>query len=117
MNMKPFGFSDYINLQLNAFCVLSDSGTISEEAAILNFPAVSIRTSTERPEALDTGNLILGGIAINIIDAIKVVTSQDRNNREFIEPKDYTEINVSKKVVRILFSMTEMVNKKVWFKV
>lgn len=117
MNMKPFGFSDYINLQLNAFCVLSDSGTISEEASILNFPAVSIRTSTERPEALDTGNLILGGISTNIIDAIEVVISQDRNNREFTQPEDYTEINVSKKIVRIILSMTDMVNRKVWFKV
>lgn len=117
INMKPFGFSDYINLQLNAFCVLSDSGTISEEAAILNFPAVSIRTSTERPEALDTGNLILGGISSNIIDAINIVTSQDRDNREFMQPKDYTEINVSKKVIRIIHSMTDVVNRKTWFKI
>ncbi len=116
INMKPFSFSDYVNLQLNAFCVLSDSGTISEESSILNFPAVSLRTSTERPESIDTGNLIIGGLGDNILNAIEIVTTQDRSIREFTQPPAYTETNVSKKVVRLIHSMTGIVNKKTWFK-
>jgi UDP-N-acetylglucosamine 2-epimerase (non-hydrolysing) len=115
-NIEPLGFLDYIKLQKNAFCVLSDSGTISEESAILNFPAVSIRTSSERPEALDAGSIVLGGIdESNMISAIEIATktySKDRKN----PVKDYQDLNVSDKVVKIIQSYTEIVNARTWKK-
>lgn len=115
--LKPFAFSDYIKLQKSAYCVLSDSGTLSEEAAILDFPAISIREVTERPEALDMGNVILSGIDKNILDAIEISVKQhDPQMRVFSAPNDYREINVSKKVTKIIYSMTKLVNKKIWYK-
>ena len=115
-NVEPLGFLDYIKLQKNAYCVLSDSGTISEEATILNFPAVSIRTSSERPEALDAGSIVLGGIdESNMIGAIEIAVetySKDRKN----PVKDYQDLNVSDKVIKIIQSYAGIVNARTWRK-
>jgi UDP-N-acetylglucosamine 2-epimerase len=115
---KPFGFYEYIKLQMNAFCVVSDSGTISEESSILNFPAITIRQAHERPEAMDEGVLIMSGLKPErVIDSIRVVTSQfieNKNSRKVV--KDYDVDNVSSKVVKIILSYTDYVNRTVWFK-
>ena len=116
--LKPFGFIDYNKLQQNAFCVLSDSGTLSEESAILNFPAVLIRTSTERPEVLDKGSIIIGGIKSDeiiqaVYSAVELFKMSDNKN---ILPVDYQDINISMKVVKIIQSYTKIVNKDVWNK-
>lgn len=116
-SLEPFGFFDYNKLQLNAFCVLSDSGTVPEEASILGFPAVSIRTSTERPEALDKASIVLGGI--NTKDVLQSVElSRDMwNNKELILPvNDYEDTNVSVKVIKIIQSYTKIINKVIWGK-
>lgn len=115
--LKPFGFFDYNKLQQNAFCVLSDSGTLSEESAILGFPAVLIRTSTERPEVLDKGSIILGGIkSEDIVQAINLCRAIKENHEEVILAADYQDKNVSLKVVKIIQSYTKMINKSVWNK-
>ncbi|MBU0472737.1 MAG: UDP-N-acetylglucosamine 2-epimerase (non-hydrolyzing) [Bacteroidetes bacterium] len=116
--LKPLGFFDYIKLQQNAFCILSDSGTITEESSILNFPAITIRQAHERPEGMDEGTLIMSGLkAENIINAIDVVTSQfESGKRVFNEISDYNVDNVSKKVVRIILSYIDYVNRTVWSK-
>ena len=116
--LKPFGFIDYNKLQQNAFCVLSDSGTLSEESAILNFPAVLIRTSTERPEVLDKGSIIIGGIKSGgviqaVYSAVEMFGAMDNTN---ILPVDYQDTNVSMKVVKIIQSYTKIVNKNIWQK-
>jgi UDP-N-acetyl-L-fucosamine synthase len=115
-NIEPLGFFDYINLQINAYCVLSDSGTISEEATILNFPAVSIRTSSERPEALDAGSIVLGGIdENNMMSAIEIATkTHSKFNKNNV--KDYQSLNFSNKVIRIIQSYTDIVNIRTWKK-
>lgn len=111
-NIAPVGFFDYNKLQKNAFCVLSDSGTLSEESSILNFKAVLIRTSTERPEALDSGSIVVGGIDFkNIDNAINIAV----NSKITSIPQDYT-CDVSDKVVRIIQSYTDIVNITVWKK-
>lgn len=116
INLPPFGFFDYIYLQKNAFCVLSDSGTISEESAMMKFPAVSIRTSTERPEAVDAGSIVLGGITKNeILNAIDI-TMQTNNFKNIKLPFEYEMPNVSSKVIRIIQSYTSIVNKVIWNK-
>ncbi len=116
INMPPFGFFDYIKLQKNAYCVLSDSGTISEESSMLGFPSVSIRTSTERPEAIDFGTIILGGIdENNILNAIDV-TIKTVNDYEIKIPDEYKVLNVSSKVIRIIQSYTSVVNDVIWRK-
>lgn len=116
--MKPFGFLDYIKLQQNAFCVISDSGTITEESSILNFPAITIRQAHERPEGMDEGTLIMSGLKKErIIDAIDVVTTQFAENKNTIRiVGDYESDNVSKKVVRIILSYTDYINRTVWHK-
>ena len=116
--LKPFGFIDYNKLQQNAFCVLSDSGTLSEESAILNFPAVLIRTSTERPEVLDKGSIIIGGIKSDeviqsIYSSVELFKELDNAN---ILPVDYQDTNVSIKVVKIIQSYTKIINKNIWRK-
>lgn len=115
-NLKPLGFFDYVKLQKNAFCVLSDSGTIPEECAILNFPGVSIRTSTERPEALDAGSVVLGGITPrDMINSIELAVNSYKEDKE--NPvKDYRDTNVSEKVVKIIQSYYNIVNTRVWKK-
>ena len=114
---KPYGFHEYNNLQLNAFCVISDSGTIAEEGSILNLPAVTIRQAHERPEGMDKGTLIMSGLEKDRInESINVVTEQHKNG---IIPKiveDYNEENVSQKVVKIIFSYIDYVNRNVWRK-
>jgi UDP-N-acetylglucosamine 2-epimerase (non-hydrolysing) len=109
--IKPLGFFDYISLQLNSFVVLSDSGTLAEETAILKFPAVSLRTSTERPEAIDSGSLILGSLdEKNILNSIDLALNTKSNK----EPDDYNKTNCSDKVVKIIQSYTSIVNREVW---
>ncbi|HCW55972.1 MAG TPA: UDP-N-acetylglucosamine 2-epimerase (non-hydrolyzing), partial [Erysipelotrichaceae bacterium] len=101
-NLEPFGFFDYNHLQMNAYCVLSDSGTLSEESAILNFPGVLIRTSTERPEALDAGSVVIGGITTESIEqALDLSVSMFENKEPNGFPRDYTDENVSIKVVKL----------------
>lgn len=116
--LKPFGFFDYINLQLNAFCVLSDSGTITEECAILGFPAITIRQAHERPEGMDKGTLVMSGLKKeNVLQAIRIVTDQSyKENFKAEIADDYTDLNVSSKVVRIILSYIEYVNRTVWYK-
>ena len=112
---KPFGFFDYISLQKNAKCVLSDSGTITEESSILGFPAVTIRNAHERPEGMDEATLVMCGfVPERVLEAVSLVTSQDLNDFKVVQ--DYDVDNVSKKVVRIIQSYTEYVNQKVWYK-
>ena len=113
---KPFGFHEYNSLQMNAFCVISDSGTITEEASILNLPAITIRQAHERPEGMDEGTLIMSGLNKDrIIESIRVVTTQ-HNNRVMKLVKDYDVDNVSKKVLRIILSYTDYINRTVWYK-
>ncbi len=114
--LPPFGFLDYVKLQMNATCVLSDSGTITEEATLLNLPAVTIRDSHERPEGMDEGTLVMCGLErIHVLDAVRVVTSQyDRERRAFAVVSDYEAGAVSKKVVRIVLSYIDYVNRTVW---
>jgi len=119
---KPLGFSDYNNLQMNAFAVVSDSGTLPEESSYFlsvgsPFPAVSVRTSTERPEALDKGNFIIAGItAEQVLQAVDTAVEMNRNSDCGIPVPDYTDENVSNKVVKIIQSYTGIVNKTVWRK-
>lgn len=115
--LKPFGFSDYINLQMNAFCVLSDSGTITEESSILGFPAITIRQAHERPEGMDKGTLVMSGLKKeNVLEAIRIVTDQTYQEKfRAVIADDYTDLNVSSKVVRIILSYIEYVNRTVWF--
>lgn len=116
--MKPLGFFDYVKLQMNAFCVVSDSGTITEESSILNFPAVTIRQAHERPEGMDEGTLIMCGLQVErVIDSINIVTSQySTAPRPFKLIPDYDTDNVSKKVMRIILSYTDYINRTVWFR-
>jgi len=115
-SMEPFGFFDYCKLQQNAFCVLSDSGSVSEEAAILNFPAVSFRTSTERPEALDKGTIVLGNLsATTVVKSIEMAV-QMHNPHNLTKPLDYADTNVSEKVLKIIQSYTPIINRTTWFK-
>jgi UDP-N-acetylglucosamine 2-epimerase len=116
--MKPFGFFDYIKLQTHAFCVLSDSGTITEESSILGFPSITIRQTHERPEGMDEGTLIMSGLkADGILKSIDIVTSQLGQNRSTIRTiPDYETENVSKKVLRIIVSYTDYINRTVWKK-
>ena len=116
-NLKPFGFIDYNHLQKNAYCVLSDSGTLSEESAILNFAGVLIRTSTERPEALDKGTVVIGGIKEDTIEqSIDLAVQMRDNNEEVVLPSDYIDTNVSAKVCKVIQSYYDIVNKTVWDK-
>ena len=116
-SLKPFGFSDYNHLQQNSFCVVSDSGTIAEEAAYFKFPAVSIRTSTERPEALDKGNFIVGGIgAHEVLQAVSLAATMHEQEDRGVDVPNYADENVSTKVVKIIQSYTGIVNRMVWRK-
>lgn len=115
---KPYGFHEYNKLQMDAFCVISDSGTIAEEGSLLNLPAITIRQAHERPEGMDEGTLIMTGLSKDrIIEAINVVTAQhDSDNRPMKVVADYNVDNVSKKVLRIILSYTDYINRTVWHK-
>ncbi len=116
-SMKPFGFIDYNYLQMNAYCVLSDSGTLSEESAMLGFPGVLIRTSTERPEVLDHGTVVIGGIAGQDVEqALELAVSMHGNQEEVVMPDDYEDTNVSIKVVKLIQSYAKIVNINTWMK-
>jgi UDP-N-acetylglucosamine 2-epimerase len=116
-SLPPFGFFDYNQLQLNAYCALSDSGTLPEEAAILGFPAVLLRTSTERPEALDKGGVIIGGITErDVLQAVEVARAMWENHEPVIAVPDYSDANVSAKVVKLIQSYTQIVNRVIWGK-
>lgn len=115
--LKPFGFFDYNALQKNAFVVLSDSGTLSEESSILKFPGVLIRTSTERPEVLDKGTVIVGGIAFNnLVQSVELAKAMEENNEPMIDAIDYKDTNVSTKVVKIIQSYKDIINRNTWRK-
>lgn len=116
-NLKPFGFNDYNKLQMNSHCVMSDSGTLSEESAMLGFAGVLIRTSTERPEVLDKGTVVIGGIESKDVEqAVELAIEMKKNNEEVVMAEDYADTNVSVKVVKLIQSYTEIVNKTVWKK-
>jgi UDP-N-acetyl-L-fucosamine synthase len=116
--LKPFGFFDYIKLQIESFCILSDSGTITEEASLLNLPAITIRNAHERPEGMDVGTLIMSGLkSDHVLDAVKVVISDYNPQLRLMQvPEDYDGGLVSKKVLRIVLSYIDYVNRTVWFK-
>ncbi len=116
--LKPLGFLDYIKLQMQAFCVLSDSGTITEESSIVNFPAVTIREAHERPEGMDEGTLIMSGLrSERVLQSIEIVTSQHSNSkRQFKLVKDYDTESVSKKFVRIIMSYVDYINRTLWYR-
>ena len=115
-NVKPLGFFDYVHLQQHAYIVLSDSGTISEESAMLRFPAVSIRTSTERPEAVDSGTIVLGGISRDdILNAIEVVKGTPITETTQL-PWEYEVQNTSDRVIRVISSYRPIVDRVIWNK-
>lgn len=114
---KPYGFHEYNHLQLKAFCVISDSGTIAEEGSLLNLPAITIRQAHERPEGMDEGTLIMSGLKKDrVIEAIEIVTRQHTKDRAMKIVRDYDVDNVSKKVLRIILSYTDYINRTVWHK-
>ena len=116
--LKPMGFFDYIRLQMESKCVLSDSGTIGEESAILNFPALNLRESHERPEAMEEASVMMVGVSLDRVkQSLNILAKQKRGvNREIQIPTDYTSPNVSEKVVRIIHSYTDYINRVVWKK-
>jgi UDP-N-acetylglucosamine 2-epimerase (non-hydrolysing) len=116
-SMQPFGFIDYNYLQMNSYCVLSDSGTLSEESAMLGFPGVLIRTSTERPEVLDKGTVIVGGIKGDDVEqAVELAVSMYNSKEETVIADDYTDTNVSVKVIKLIQSYAKIVNLTTWRK-
>jgi UDP-N-acetylglucosamine 2-epimerase len=116
--LKPFGFFDYVKLQMSALCVLSDSGTITEEASLLNLPAITIRNAHERPEGMDDGVLIMSGLkTARVLDAVRVVLQQHKGTvRQFALVPDYAGGAVSKKVLRVVLSYVDFINRTVWSK-
>lgn len=117
---KPFGFFDYNKLQMEAFCVVSDSGTIAEEGSLLDLPAITIRNAHERPEGMDVGTLIMAGLKKErVLDAVRVVTEQRKSHtsERLLPPvEDYEARAVSKKILRIVMSYTDYINRTVWSK-
>lgn len=116
--LKPFGFCDYIKLQTAALCVVSDSGTITEESSLLNLPAITIRNAHERPEGMDAGTLIMSGLKRErVLDAVRVIIAQHDRSQPALPPvQDYEGGAVSKKVLRVVLSYTDYVNRTVWSK-
>jgi len=116
--MKPFGFCDYIRLQMESLCVISDSGTITEEASLLNLSAITIRNAHERPEGMDAGTLIMAGLKKDrVLDAVRVTVAQHSSAKHAVRAvQDYENPSVSKQVLRIVESYTDYVNRTVWRK-
>lgn len=114
---KPLGFFDYNKLQKNAFCVVSDSGTVPEEGAYFKFPSVSIRTSTERPEAMDKGIFIIGSISSDqVLQAVDLAVAMHNNGDDGVAVPEYCDENVSTKVIKIIQSYVGIINRMVWRK-
>ena len=114
---QPLGFFDYNHLQKNAFCVVSDSGTVPEEGAYFKFPAVSVRTSTERPEAMDKGVFTIGSITSEAVcQAVELATAMHANGDDACPVPAYTDNNVSAKVIKLIQSYVGIINKMVWRK-
>jgi len=115
---RPFGFCDYIKLQTEALCIVSDSGTITEESSLLNLPAITIRNAHERPEGMDVGTLIMSGLKKKrVLDAVRVIIAQhDRTKRVMDRIEDYEGGPVSKQVLRVVMSYVDYVNRTVWSK-
>ncbi len=116
--LKPFGFCDYIKLQMESLCVISDSGTITEEASLLNLPAITIRNAHERPEGMDEGTLIMSGLKKDrVLDAIKIIIAQHSKLKRVIPPvQDYEAGPVSKQVLRVVLSYVDYINRVTWSK-
>ncbi len=117
--LKPFGFCDYIKLQMEALCVVSDSGTITEEGSLLNLPAITIRNAHERPEGMDVGTLIMSGLKKDrVLDAIKVIVSQHRKDSRVVSsvPDYESSACVSKQILRVVMSYIDYINRTVWSK-
>ena len=116
--LKPFGFCDYIKLQMEALCVVSDSGTITEESSLLNLPAITIRNAHERPEGMDAGTLIMSGLKKErVLDAVRVIIAQHDKSKRVMQPvQDYEADAVSKKLLRVVLSYVDYVNRTVWLK-
>jgi len=114
--LKPFGFCDYIKLQMEALCVVSDSGTITEEGSLLNLPAITIRNAHERPEGMDVGTLIMSGLKKErVLDAVRVIIAQHDKTKRVMRPvDDYEAGAVSKQILRVVMSYVDYVNRTVW---
>ena len=116
--LKPFGFCDYIKLQIESLCVVSDSGTITEEASLLNLPAITIRNAHERPEGMDVGTLIMSGLKKErVLDAVRVIIAQHDKDKPVMHPvQDYEAGPVSKQLLRVVLSYVDYINRTVWSK-
>jgi len=116
--LKPFGFCDYIKLQMEALCVVSDSGTITEESSLLNLPAITIRNAHERPEGMDVGTLIMSGLKKDrVLDAVRIILAQHNKGERVMQPvADYEAGPVSKQVLRVVLSYVDYINRTVWSK-
>ena len=116
--LKPFGFCDYVRLQMEPLCVVSDSGTITEEGSLLNLPAVTIRNAHERPEGMDAGTLIMAGLKKErVLDAVRIIVAQHNRSARVMPPVvDYEAGAVSKQVLRVVHSYVDYINRTVWFK-
>src|SRR5262249_18634061 len=115
--LKPFGFFEWVKLQSQAFCVLSDSGTLTEEAAIVGFPAVMLRDAHERPEGMDAGVAVMSGLSFDrVLQAVGLVTCQGASARRPVRVPDHEPDDVSRKVVRIIVSYVDYIQRTTWFK-